>query len=85
MDACSFGLAALRLAPRQYAGWGHPVTTGHATIDAFFTCAAMEPGNAAQHYAEKLVPLPGIGTNYERPTVPDGASRLPAARSNALR
>src|SRR5207249_4765500 len=27
MDACSFALAALRLAPRQYAGWGHPVTT----------------------------------------------------------
>ncbi|HYT47231.1 MAG TPA: tetratricopeptide repeat protein, partial [Burkholderiales bacterium] len=26
MDACSFALAALRLAPRQYAGWGHPVT-----------------------------------------------------------
>jgi predicted O-linked N-acetylglucosamine transferase (SPINDLY family) len=24
MDACSFALAALRLAPRQYAGWGHP-------------------------------------------------------------
>src|SRR5262249_45347000 len=33
MDWTSFGLAALRLAPRQYAGWGHPVTTGHTTID----------------------------------------------------
>ena len=39
MDATSFALAALRLAPRQCAGWGHPVTTGHATIDVFFTCA----------------------------------------------
>jgi predicted O-linked N-acetylglucosamine transferase (SPINDLY family) len=75
MNAPTFVLAALRLAPIQCAAWGHPVTSGHATIDAFFTCAAMEPGDAAQHYAEKLVPLPGIGTNYERPAVPDGASR----------
>jgi hypothetical protein len=35
MDVTTFGLAALRLAPRQYTAWGHPVTTGHATIDAF--------------------------------------------------
>ena len=39
MDVTSFALAALRLAPVQCAGWGHPVTTGHATIDAYFTCA----------------------------------------------
>ena len=75
MNAPTFVLAALRLAPIQCAAWGHPVTTGHPTIDAFFSCAAMEPPNAAQHYSEKLIPLPGIGTNYERPTVPDGASR----------
>ncbi|MDQ2963711.1 MAG: tetratricopeptide repeat protein [Pseudomonadota bacterium] len=75
MDACSFGLAALRLAPRQYAGWGHPVTTGHATIDAFISCAAMEPDGAEAHYAERLVKLPGIGTRYESPIVPDHASR----------
>ncbi|HUH91969.1 MAG TPA: tetratricopeptide repeat protein [Casimicrobiaceae bacterium] len=75
MDACSFGLAALRLAPRQYAGWGHPVTTGQATIDAFVSCAEMEPEGAALHYTEALVTLPGIGTRYERPRVPEDASR----------
>jgi CRISPR-associated protein Csy1 len=75
MNAPTFALAALRLAPIQCVAWGHPVTTGHATIDAFFTCAAMEPADAQQHYKEKLVLLPGIGTNYERPVVPDGASR----------
>jgi len=75
MDACSFGLAALRLAPRQYAGWGHPVTTGHATIDAFISCAAMEPDGAEAHYAETLVKLAGIGTRYESPVMPDDASR----------
>ena len=75
MDWTSFALAALRLAPRQYAGWGHPVTTGHATIDAFITCGAMEPQDAAAHYTEKLVMLPGIGTRYETLVVPDAASR----------
>ncbi|TMG85237.1 MAG: tetratricopeptide repeat protein [Betaproteobacteria bacterium] len=79
MDACSFALAALRLAPRQYAGWGHPVTTGHATIDAFISPEAMEPEGAEAHYIEPLVMLPGIGTRYERPLVPPDASREPFA------
>jgi len=75
MNAPTFALAALRLAPVQCAAWGHPVTTGHATIDAFFSCAAMEPPDAARHYSERLLTLPGIGTDYERPTVGDGATR----------
>ena len=77
MDACSFGLAALRLAPRQYAGWGHPVTTGQTMIDAFISCAAMEPAQAQQHYTEHLIRLPGIGTRYERLALADrrGAGR----------
>jgi predicted O-linked N-acetylglucosamine transferase (SPINDLY family) len=75
MDACGFALAALRLAPRQYAGWGHPVTTGHATIDAFVSAEAMEPEGAEAHYTERLVRLPGIGTRYERPAVPSDAAR----------
>jgi CRISPR-associated protein Csy1 len=75
MNASTFALAALRLAPVQCAGWGHPVTTGHATIDAYFTCAAMEPADCASHYTEPLAALPGIGTDYARPLVPDGAVR----------
>jgi protein O-GlcNAc transferase len=75
MDACSFAMAALRLAPRQYAGWGHPVTTGHSTIDAFLSVAAMEPQGAEAHYCETLVRLPGIGTRYERPAIPNDARR----------
>jgi CRISPR-associated protein Csy1 len=88
MDACSFGLAALRLAPRQYAGWGHPVTTGHATIDAFISGEAMEPKAAEAHYTETLTRLPGIGTRYESPTVPRDSSRdrfgLPQERTLLL-
>ena len=75
MDVTAFALAALRLAPTQCAGWGHPVTTGHRTIDAFFTCAGMEPADAEAHYTEKIIRLPGIGTDYARPEVPGDASR----------
>jgi CRISPR-associated protein Csy1 len=75
MDHTTFALAALRLAPRQLAGWGHPVTSGHATIDVFVTCGAMEPPDADAHYTEKLVRLPGIGTSYRRPQVPEPAPR----------
>jgi predicted O-linked N-acetylglucosamine transferase (SPINDLY family) len=75
MDVCAFGLAALRLAPRQYAGWGHPVTSGHASIDAFVSAEAMEPEGAQGQYTERLVRLPGIGTRYERPAVPVDAAR----------
>jgi CRISPR-associated protein Csy1 len=82
MDATSFALAALKLAPAQACAWGHPVTTGHATIDAYLTCGPMEPADAATHYTEALQPLPGIGTSYARPAVPVDAS--PAAARAAL-
>jgi CRISPR-associated protein Csy1 len=75
MDATTFALAALRLAPLQCAAWGHPVTTGHATIDVFFSCAGMEAPGAEAHYTERLVLLPGIGAEYVRPTVPADAGR----------
>lgn len=88
MDVTTFGLAALRLAPRQYSAWGHPVTTGHSTIDAFLSCAAMEGPEAQSHYTEPLVLLPGIGTRYERPIPPSPGTReqfsLPADRTLLL-
>jgi CRISPR-associated protein Csy1 len=75
MDATTFVLAALRLAAVQCAAWGHPVTTGLATIDAFLSVAAMEPPGAREHYREPLALLPGLGTRYARPQAPAGASR----------
>ncbi len=77
MDAMTYLLAALRLAPVQCAGWGHPVTTGSGTIDAFLTCGAMEPLDAATHYVEPLVMLPGIGVDYPMPAMPPPAGRAP--------
>ncbi len=75
MDGRSFLLAALRLAPVQCAAWGHPVTSGHATIDYYFSSDAMEPPGGEAHYTEKLFRLPGIGTSYPRPPVPPDADR----------
>lgn len=71
MDAEVFLLAAMRLAPVQCAGWGHPVSSGHANMDYFFSSAEMEPEQAADHYSESLVLLDGIGTCY---SMPEGAS-----------
>ena len=75
MDAMTYVLAALRLAPVQCAGWGHPVTTGSDAIDAYFTCAEMEPADGDAHYREALVRLPGIGVDYAMPEVPAGITR----------
>ena len=75
MDNTSFLLAAMRLAPVQCAGWGHPVTSGHANIDYYFSSAAMESDNAECHYSEKLILLEGIGTYYIKPVLPTPARR----------
>ena len=75
MDARTFVLAALRLAPVQCAGWGHPVTTGLPNVDCFLSAAAVEPAGAQDHYRERLVLLPGIGTAYPAPRLPDPKSR----------
>jgi CRISPR-associated protein Csy1 len=67
MNAYTYVLAALRLAPVQCAGWGHPVTTGSDAMDAFLTCGPMEPPDGDSHYVEPLVRLPGLGVSYSMP------------------
>ncbi len=75
MDSSVLGLAALRLAPVQVCAWGHPSTTGLPTIDAFLSCADMEPADATTHYTESLRLLPGLGTRYPPPAIPAPAPR----------
>jgi CRISPR-associated protein Csy1 len=75
MDSSVLGLAALRLAPVQACAWGHPSTTGLTTIDAFLSCADMEPADAAAHYTEPLHLLPGLGTRYPAPPIPTRTPR----------
>ena len=75
MDARLLPVAALRLAPRQACAWGHPVSSGLPTIDGCFSCAAMEPDDAASHYRERLLLLPGLGTDYRQPPLPAALPR----------
>lgn len=75
MDSRLYPLAALRLARRQAMAWGHPVTAGMPGIDAYLSCAAMEPPEAARHYLEPLHLLPGLGIDYRRPPLPPAATR----------
>ena len=67
MDPRTLALAHSRLAPRQCVTWGHPVTTGLSTIDEFFSCAAIEPPDADDHYTERLIRLSRFPTYYVRP------------------
>jgi CRISPR-associated protein Csy1 len=68
-------LAALRLAPVQCAAWGHPVTTGLASIDYALSAAATEPADAQRHYTERLVCLDGLGVCLDAPVPAPPASR----------
>ncbi len=76
MEARLPAVAALRLAPRQACAWGHPVTSGLASIDAYFSCAGMEPQQAGDHYREPLRLLPGLGTHYPPVPTPAAADRV---------
>jgi protein O-GlcNAc transferase len=61
MDPATGFIAAHRLAALQVSSWGHPVTTGLPSIDLFLTGDLMEPADAATHYSETLIRLPGTG------------------------
>jgi predicted O-linked N-acetylglucosamine transferase (SPINDLY family) len=74
MDPKHQALAGLRLAPVQCALYGHPATSGAPNIDYFLSGAELEPADADAHYREKLVRLPGLGTQPLPPPEPgDGA------------
>ena len=65
MDTFSHQLAAQRLAPVQCTSWGHPETSGIATLDYFLSSDLMEPPGADALYTEKLVRLPNLSIYYE--------------------
>ena len=65
MDATTIRLSALRLARLQLASWGHPMTTGLPTIDAYISAQGLEPADAAGHYTERLITLPRLGCCYQ--------------------
>ena len=73
MDPLPQALGVLRVAPVQIASWGHPTSSGCATIDYFLSADATEPAEAAEHYTERLVRLPNLGTCFTRPDLPAAA------------
>jgi predicted O-linked N-acetylglucosamine transferase (SPINDLY family) len=70
MDAVTYQLGALRLAPVQCVLVGHGTTTGLPTID-YYISGDFEPENAQQHYREKLIRLPTLGAAQIPPKVVD--------------
>ncbi|MEP6939197.1 MAG: tetratricopeptide repeat protein [Rudaea sp.] len=85
LDRITQVVASLRHAPVQIATWGHPVTSGMASIDYFLSADACEPADGQAHYREALVRLPRLGTFLPLPQAPeaeacgvggDGALRL---------
>jgi protein O-GlcNAc transferase len=70
LDPFMTQLAALRLAPIQCAAWDQPVTSGLPTVEYFLSSALAEPEQAADHYSEELVRLPGVGVCFEKPVIP---------------
>ena len=85
MDPATCALAALRLAPLQVAGWGHPVTTGLPSIDLFMSGELLEGARAEHHYREKLIRLPGTGVCTDLPPVQSQPWEGPARQENCVR
>jgi predicted O-linked N-acetylglucosamine transferase (SPINDLY family) len=85
MDPATCAMAALRLAPLQVAGWGHPITTGLPTMDLFLSGQLLEAPGAEQHYRERLVRLPGTGVCTE--STAEAAERWdgPERQANTVR
>ena len=84
MAHATYWLTYARLAPRQLAFWGHPVTTGVPTVDYFVSPAHFERDGvvAAQHkFTETLLHFPtSLSTAFKRPLasldgIPAGFSR----------
>jgi predicted O-linked N-acetylglucosamine transferase (SPINDLY family) len=67
MEPFTYFLAFSRLASKQVAMWGHPLTTGIPTIDCFLSARELEIEGAERHYTERLVKFANLNTYYRRP------------------
>ncbi|QGJ68883.1 UDP-glucose:protein N-beta-glucosyltransferase [Planctomycetales bacterium 10988] len=69
MDALTYTAAFNRMAPIQACCWGHPVTTGLKTVDAFVSSVHLDPPGAGteDQYTERIIRLPRLGVVYEKP------------------
>ncbi|MDC8015404.1 tetratricopeptide repeat protein [Tahibacter soli] len=83
MDVRQAVLAAMRLAPVQCAAYGHPATTGLASVDYYLSADALEPPGGEAHYRERLVRLPGLGCAPRAPVAPGDGAWFDALRDGA--
>jgi len=67
MDPLTYFLAYSRLARVQCVTWGHPVTTGLDSIDAFLSADRIERPGAEADYTERLIRLPRLPAVYRKP------------------
>lgn len=65
MDTTTKALACLRLAPIQAVSWGHPETTGLASMDYFLSAGDFESSASENFYRENLIRLPKLGTYFK--------------------
>jgi len=68
MEPTTYFLAFSRLAPVQCVTFGHPVTTGIASIDYFLSAEDLETGAAQDHYTETLIRLSTVPTFFRQPS-----------------
>jgi predicted O-linked N-acetylglucosamine transferase (SPINDLY family) len=87
MEPFTYFLSHARLAPVQCVSFGHPDTTGVASVDYFISNDLYEPPQAQSHYSETLFLVRNLGTlaYYYRPALrqppkPRAAFGLPADR-----
>jgi predicted O-linked N-acetylglucosamine transferase (SPINDLY family) len=87
MNETTLALGGFRLAPRQFAAWGHPETSGLPTIDAYLSAELFEPVDAQAHYTERLLRLPNLGVHcrpYGMAPAPIDLERLGVSRDGPL-
>ena len=70
LDPLTYFLAHGRLAPVQVQLFGHPVSSGIATVDYFVSSSMIETENAQEHYSETLIQLPRVPFLHKRPELP---------------
>lgn len=75
-------VSALRLAPVQCNGGGHPITSGLSEIDYFLGSELMEPADGNSHYSEELIRLPNLASCYPFPQV-ENVQIPPCARRDS--
>jgi protein O-GlcNAc transferase len=85
MDPATCALAALKLAPLQVAGWGHPLTTGLPSMNWYLSGELLEGPGADAHYREKLIRMPGTGVCTELTTVEAQHWNGPDRQENVVR